>query len=165
MPYKGIKIHSLFFRQYSSLETEISGVFFGVHKKKYFYHSLFNSFLLMFQELTKKILCKKNKNKNFKRVFLETFFNLVDIKSRILFNRLTSNSVWAFSIYPSIVRTSSLAKLSLLLFKKKIKNFEKKGEKLTFFRQSPFKFFLFLFGTCYNDSLIDQENRFYLHFR
>ena len=36
----------------------------------------------------------------FSHVCLETiFFNLVDIKSRVLFNRLTSNFVWAFRIW------------------------------------------------------------------
>ena len=80
----------------------------------------------MFQERTKKILCTKNKNKNFKLIFLETtFFNLVYIKSRVLYNRLTLNLVWAFSIYPSIVPTLGIAKLSLLLFEKKNKKFEK----------------------------------------
>ena len=83
----------------------------------------------MFQELfTQKNFVQK-KNKYSKRAFLESnFFNLVDIKSRVLFNQLTSNSVLVFSIYPSIVPTSGIAKLLLLLGKKN-RNIEKNRTK------------------------------------
>ena len=141
------------------------GVFLGFIK---IYMCIFLSltflvFFLIFKKITNKILCKK-KNKNLKRVFLENiFFNVVDIKSRVLFKRLTSNLIWAFGIYLSIVSTAGIAKLLLLLFLKKNLLWKKYGEKLTFFQAVVIKIY-FLFSTYYDDIFIDQENQFYFCF-
>ena len=95
-----------------------------------------------FKNLRKKILCKIYKNKNVKRVFLATtFFILVDIKSRVLFNRLALNLVWVFSIIPPSSLPRALRNY-YYYYLKKLKTLNKIGRKINLFlKQSPLNFF------------------------